>query len=139
MINSLTKSDCSIYQIGLFDFNSYNSAASFIKFHNRLFTPPLTDIKELSNIQTIKSRIRIIRADEQRDPKQQSKRKRNGVREGSHGIFFSDNQLPHPQHIHSIIIVPDEMSPFCKRRLCHSSPNHHYMTLSSSASTFFMA
>jgi hypothetical protein len=39
MVNSLTKPDCSICQTGLSDFDSSNSAVSFVKFHNRLFTP----------------------------------------------------------------------------------------------------
>jgi hypothetical protein len=41
MVNSLTKSDCLVCQIGLPSFYSSNSAASFIKLQNRLFTHPL--------------------------------------------------------------------------------------------------
>jgi hypothetical protein len=33
------KLDCPVCQIGLPDFGSFNSAVSFIKFQNRLFTP----------------------------------------------------------------------------------------------------
>jgi hypothetical protein len=39
VLNSLTKSECPIYQTGLSDFSSSNSTASFAKFQNRLFTP----------------------------------------------------------------------------------------------------
>jgi hypothetical protein len=46
--NSLTKLECPVYQTGLSDFGSSNSAVSFVKFHNHLFTPPLCDIKGLS-------------------------------------------------------------------------------------------
>jgi hypothetical protein len=47
VVNSLTKLNCSVCQIGLSDFDSSNSAISFVKFQNRLFTP-LGDIKGLS-------------------------------------------------------------------------------------------
>jgi hypothetical protein len=47
MLNSLTKLECLVCQIRLFDFYSSNSAASFVKFQNRLFTPSLGDIKGL--------------------------------------------------------------------------------------------
>jgi hypothetical protein len=51
VLNSLTKLKCPICQIGLSDFGSSNSAMSFIKFQNRLFTPsPLGDINGLSVI-----------------------------------------------------------------------------------------
>jgi hypothetical protein len=51
VVNSLTKPDCLIYQTGLSSFDSSNSAASFVKFQNHLFTtPPLGDIKGLSMI-----------------------------------------------------------------------------------------
>jgi hypothetical protein len=33
---------------GVYGFDSSNSAVSFIKFQNHIFTPPLDDIKELS-------------------------------------------------------------------------------------------
>jgi hypothetical protein len=50
VINSSTKPECPVCQIGLFGFSSSNSAASFVKFQNFLFTPsPLGDIKGLSN------------------------------------------------------------------------------------------
>jgi hypothetical protein len=48
LINSLTKLDCRVCQTGLSGFGSSNSAASFVKFQNHLFTPPLGDIKGLS-------------------------------------------------------------------------------------------
>jgi hypothetical protein len=49
VVNSLIKSDNLICQTGLSGFDSSNSATSFIKFQNRLFTPsPLGDIKGVS-------------------------------------------------------------------------------------------
>jgi hypothetical protein len=36
---SLIKSKCLISQTGLFDFGTFNSAVSFAKFYNQLFTP----------------------------------------------------------------------------------------------------
>jgi hypothetical protein len=48
MLNSVTKLECSVCQIGLSDFDSSNSTVSFVKLQNRLFTPPLGDIKGLS-------------------------------------------------------------------------------------------
>jgi hypothetical protein len=40
VLNSLTKPECLVYQTGLSSFYSSNSAANFVKFQNRLFTPP---------------------------------------------------------------------------------------------------
>jgi hypothetical protein len=48
VLNSLTKLECLVCQIELFDFDNSNSAVSFIKFQNCLFTPPLGDMKRLS-------------------------------------------------------------------------------------------
>jgi hypothetical protein len=48
VINSLTKLDCPISQTGLSGFGNSNSTASFVKFQNHLFIPPLGDIKGLS-------------------------------------------------------------------------------------------
>jgi hypothetical protein len=48
VVNSLTKQDYLICQTRLSDFGSFNSAASFVKFQNHLFTPPLGDIKGFS-------------------------------------------------------------------------------------------
>jgi hypothetical protein len=46
--NSLTKLECPVFQTGLSDFDNSNSAVSFVKFQNRLFTPHhLGDIKGL--------------------------------------------------------------------------------------------
>jgi hypothetical protein len=47
VFNSLTKPNCPICQTGLFGFGSSNSAASFVKFYNCLFTPHPGDIKGL--------------------------------------------------------------------------------------------
>jgi hypothetical protein len=58
VINSLTKLECLICQIGLSDFDSSNSVASFIKFQNHLFHPPLGDTKGLSPL-----RVSIERTD----------------------------------------------------------------------------
>jgi hypothetical protein len=54
---SLTKPECPVCQTGLSGFGSSNSAASFVKYQNCLFTPPLGDIKGLSN--TIQSFLMI--------------------------------------------------------------------------------
>jgi hypothetical protein len=40
VLNSLTKPECLVYQTGLSGFYSSNSAMNFVKFQNRLFTPP---------------------------------------------------------------------------------------------------
>jgi hypothetical protein len=48
VFNSLTKLKCPIYQTKLSSFGNSNSAASFVKFQNWLFTPPLGGIKGLS-------------------------------------------------------------------------------------------
>jgi hypothetical protein len=50
VVNSLTKPDCPVCQTGLSSFSSSNSAASFVKFQNRIFTPPLGGIKGLSTV-----------------------------------------------------------------------------------------